>query len=895
MKVENTLQVVDARNAYFNWNTRQYKRLSEILGDELSQFINLIPFFLQINHKLLPGYISADTPAGVYSYIPDNKTINDALLLNNKFRYQKEAAIKNPVIEALYLQRNLIDKSICFWVFYRSGLNKSQVEELHEKIQNISKWFRSRGYKLDFNCINTGEFKKYVENEKALNKSLYLDMFYSESVFIAGKYPLWWLVPPEKEKEYQAFVEHIKQARFVDNDEFIDLGNVSELIHADLLKAAVNKVQLVKQSAEICLVELLLLDRKNTVWPEPEGLSIRIKKSLYRAIELDPLSVLVDMLREGMDSYPEKSHVLKPVILFSSLKNVSGKLNYEIIDAYIGESYYQQNADPGIDKIISYINLFKSLANEVRMIFSNIVTSYNEKNKINDIDQALDNIAKNMMVFLSENSDSVPLYNNENKSDIILDRVLLRHHINSEKDERWDLVLETNEGQEKIIEGFSSLLGLLSWCWLNRLVNHSTQVSIDCPRQQIKQTEARYVLEILMQQLNPQLLSQIPPEAFENPVRPLQTLLFINLTSKNKLFQVSSKDDPLSFGQNALNLITHCEQLIINSWGDVYTTMYVGDSGILQCICDWMNHTPPDGLSRPQNVLVFGHGTGDSTYMAYRIEQVYKEMLTFFYDAKQESGRFVLRLSGEFYQITVENSLLKSCKIGGVKLFMAYLEAPSDVFHATALEKFAYAEFPLQEIYQSNKENVFQVYFQLINRNCFSWVLDEKGSLWQDVSGIFERESYVTQWLYTFRNLLKRFSAIKQQDQSLPVLEINQVSINQLGGIEFYPVGSEGLKASRNFHDVQINIETLGNVDQLSLVCDGRSFDYKEFKQNVLIECVQYLSSRMVTEGRQPVYVTDIDAPLSLYSVSGRDHMQMSSMLKLKRSFERKINKLLDA
>ena len=721
-------------------------------------------------------------------------------------------------------------------------------------------------------------------------------MFYSESVFLAGKYPLWWLVPPEKEKEYQAFVEHIKQARFVDNDEFIDLGSVSELTHSDLLKMAVNKVQQVKQSTETCLVELLLLDRKNYVWPEPEGLSVRIKKSLYREVELEPLSVLVDMLSEAMDSYPEQSHALKPKRLFSSLKSLSGKLNHEIIDAYLGEGYYQQNTAQGIDKIISYLNLFKALTNEVRMIFSNIVTSYNEKNKSNDIDQALGNTAANMMVFLSENSDSVPLYNNndKNKSEIILDRVLLRRHIVSDKNERWGLVLEMEEGQEKTIEGFSSLLGLLAWCWLNRLVNHSTQISIDCPIQQIKQTEARYVLEILMQELNPQLLSKIPKEAFENPARPLQTLLFINLTSKNKLSQVSDKDDPLSFGLNALNLITHCEQLIINSWGDVYTKMYVGDSGILKCICDWMNYSPPDSLLRPHNILVFGHGTGDSTYMAYRIEQVYKELLNFFYDTKHEFGRFILRLSGEFYEIWVENLLLRSRKIGGVKLFIEYLEAPEEVFHVTALEKFAYAEFPLKEIYQSNKENVFQVYFQLINRNCYSWVLDEKGSLWQDVSDIFERESYVTQWLYTFRNLLKRLSAIKQGEQNLPGLEINQVSINQLGGIEFYPVGPESLKASRKFHDLQIRIETQGNVDQLSLVCDGRSFDYKEFKQNVLIECVQYLSSRMVTEGRQPVYVTDIDAPLTLFNVSGRDHMQMSSMLKLKRNFERRINKLLD-
>ena len=35
MKVENTLQVVDARDAYINWNTQQFENLSGVLGEEL--------------------------------------------------------------------------------------------------------------------------------------------------------------------------------------------------------------------------------------------------------------------------------------------------------------------------------------------------------------------------------------------------------------------------------------------------------------------------------------------------------------------------------------------------------------------------------------------------------------------------------------------------------------------------------------------------------------------------------------------------------------------------------------------------------------------------------------------------------------------------------------------
>jgi len=114
-----------------------------------------------------------------------------------------------------------------------------------------------------------------------------------------------------------------------------------------------------------------------------------------------------------------------------------------------------------------------------------------------------------MRSFLSDNPDRVPIYNNRDSADIVLDRIQIKHEVSKEVD-KWSLVLLASEGNEKTIEGFSNLLALLSWCWLNRLVNRLTQVSISCPLQEVKQTEARYMLDILMHDVNPQLISDIP-------------------------------------------------------------------------------------------------------------------------------------------------------------------------------------------------------------------------------------------------------------------------------------------------------------------------------------------------------------------------------------------------
>lgn len=896
MKVENNLQVVDARQAYYRWNSLQFDKLSDVFGGDLCKKIQLIPLFFQINNKLLPGSYDEDTPVGIYQYKPDNNVINSARLLNSKFRYQQEGVVKNYFVESVYFKQAIIDNVCSCWVLYHASLNKKQIASLKDKSNKISDWFLSRGLSIEFIVLSVDEFNENKNQQLTKNnKSMFLDEFYSEVVLLAGKYPVWWLIPPHKENEYTAFVEHIKQARFVDAEEFVDLGSTADYKQEDLIKSAVDHAQKAKKNPEKCLIKLLVLDEKNTSWPNFDGLAFRIKTMLYSGLDdIVPVKVYANILNEAFNRYSVKNHILSPVRLLSRMKNLSENISHSMIDEFLKDEYIHESSVKGLDSIVSYLNFYKAISFEVRQVFTNIANNYNANDKAAGTDADLKSLIRNMSVFLSDDEDQVPLYNNKNEIDIVLDRIHLKQNVLDEISV-WSLVLEVNDGVEKKIEGFSSLLGLLAWCWLNRIVNNSTQVSIDCPDLQVKQIEAFFVLETLIQQLKPDLISNIPPLAFENPVKPLQSLLFVNFMASvnNESINVTANDDPLSFGNMSKNLITHCEQLIVNSWGDVYTRQYSGNTGLLKCLCEWTHHAPVDSLAKPQLLKVFGHGVGDSTYMAQRVEQVYEEMQLFFYNQNHENGRFILRMGEDYHVISPVDSLLEPTKIGKQKSLMKYLEMASSNFQITALERLAYTDYPLREIYHCNKADFFQVFFQIINRNYHSWVLDEKGTLWSDVIELTDRESHITHWLYFFRNIRNRLKKVNYQEKEFPSLEINQISNNQLGGIEFYPVGSDSIKGNKNFIDIHVNIFGHKSGDQLSIICDGRRFSYNELKQNVLIECVQYISARMSTEGRLPIYVTDIDVPLRIYNVNDRDDIQISHILKFKRNFEHRIIKLL--
>ncbi|VAW58601.1 hypothetical protein MNBD_GAMMA08-529, partial [hydrothermal vent metagenome] len=643
MKNESKITVADAKQIYLQWNKSQYEKLSEKINNDAYRYIQLIPLFFQLNNKLLPGFVGLDVPEGVFSYVPDKPVLDEVKKLNGKFRYHQEGVIKKFSIESIFFRRQLINKKISCWIFYHSRLNKEAVASLKEKTKKISNWFLSKDLAVEFICLSIEEFYKNkikILNKK--NKEIFLDCFYSETILLAGKYPVWWLVPPEKENEYKQFVEHIKQVRYVDNEEFIDLGSTAVSSREKLIENAVELVQKIKQDPEICFIKMLLVDQKCSSWPVLDGVAIRLKKTSYGGVQsANPVSILAEILHDAFSRYEKEYHILSPIRLFSQLRSMPGKLNIEIVDAFLIDKYVQESSANGIDNVILYLNFSKALFHEVRQIFSNIITQYNAELRLSESNQSLASVARNMLVFLSENNDRVALYNNKDKTDIIFDRIILKHEIINNSDDRWGLVLEVSEGNEKTIEGFSSLLGLLAWCWLNRVVNNSTQVSIDCPKQQVKQVEALYVLEVLIQQLNTKLLENIPQKAFESTAKPLQSLLFVNFLEVEKNNEVNAADDPLSFGKQSTNLVKHFEQLIINSWGEVYTKKYTGNAGILNCLCEWTHHAPVNELAKPQDLMVFGYGAGDSTHMAQRIEQVYKEMKLFFYHTSHEAGRFI--------------------------------------------------------------------------------------------------------------------------------------------------------------------------------------------------------------------------------------------------------------
>jgi len=888
------MEVADAKQAFLNWNKKSLDNLIEQYEPEQQPALKVLPLLFQTNDRLLPGYNGADTPAGIYGYKPEKKVVDAAKQFHGKFLYQQDTVLKNTIIESVFLQKSVLDNKLSLWVVHITKLKSDQIEELRRKLERIIIWLKSRNLDVDGQLLSTSRLSK-----KSKPQAQFLDNFYLESLLLAGKYPVWWLVPPEKESDYTAFVEKIKKARFVNEDEFIDIGNISKLTHDDFIRLSIQFAQTVHQQPEISYLKLLLIKIKQYSWPETSGVSWQLKQKIYSGQknieELYANYIVLELLQHAIESFTStEKHLMSFSRLFGLLSKYARNMSCEILDALSGGS------GSGLRslEVADYLLLYKALFFEIRLIYSSIFIQYNDQVDKTTGDKKLKIVAKNVLNFLSESDERVSVYNTQERTELILDRMLLRHVIKPHKHDLWTLVIELEEGQEKTISGFNSLLALISWAWLNRIVDQSTQVSIECPLRIVKQTEAYHVLEVLIRNINPNLVNKTSKRAFEHAEQPLQSILFLNLVVDEVYLQqieaIALTDDPLSYGEDAENLITNCEQLTVYDWGDFYTRQYSGDDGVLQCLCDWMKHAPVSRGRSPKKLQSFGYAAGESTYVAQRIDQVYDELVQFFYHKKQPDGCFIVRMGPDYYFVEAEDDRLCQHRIGNRSALISFLEQENKKYRPYALERFVLAETPLKVILERNKKNVVQIFFRVNNRNSETWILDEKGSIWINQQDWFDRSSYVAHWLYSMRNIRNRLKKINYQDKELPRLEIQQISNNQLGGLEFISVGSEAISAERGFIDVHVKVADKEEAERISLVCDGKDFNSEVYGDEVITECMQHIAERIIVEGRKPIYVTDIDGPLRVFGVEEGDYLQVLHFLKYKRNIEKRLRKVLN-
>jgi len=298
------------RQRFLRLHRERLARILQELRPRQQEFLELLPLLLHINHPMLPGFVKSDTPKGLPDYNPSRRTLLAARRLSRSFSYKRRAQ-RIFQIQALYLmgstgsigQSSLSDFDL--WLCHDSRLNREQLRQLQQKAVLIERAGESVGLELHIFLIDPLEFragkkaKLSRESSGSTQHNLLLEEFYRSAILLAGRYPLWWLVPPEQELEYRDYAANLLHHRFIRAGETIDLGGLDQVPAEEFFGAALWQLYKGIDSPYKSILKVFLMEAYSQDYPHPRWLAQQAKEAIYQG-EDDPNQLDAYLLLFGL-------------------------------------------------------------------------------------------------------------------------------------------------------------------------------------------------------------------------------------------------------------------------------------------------------------------------------------------------------------------------------------------------------------------------------------------------------------------------------------------------------------------------------------------------------------------------------------------------------------------
>ena len=218
-------------------NNERLRRTRETLRSRQRDVMDLLPLLFHINNASFPGFVSTETPAGICEYTPTKTSVDAGKKIVRNFSFQRRALPRYD-IHALFLMGSCgsiaynAHSDFDIWLCHRPDLDQEQLKLLQQKASAIEEWAESCGLEVHFFLMDADKFREGANVELSAESSgsaqhhLLLEEFYRTGLLFAGRYPLWWLVPPQEEPNYKNYTRNLIHRRFIRESEVIDFGGM---------------------------------------------------------------------------------------------------------------------------------------------------------------------------------------------------------------------------------------------------------------------------------------------------------------------------------------------------------------------------------------------------------------------------------------------------------------------------------------------------------------------------------------------------------------------------------------------------------------------------------------------------------------------------------------------
>jgi adenylate cyclase class 1 len=922
------------RARFLKLNEGRMARAMEGLSTRQQGVLNLLPLFFHVNHPLLPGYVSGSTPAGLSNFEPDASVLAEAQRLTRSFSYKPRHGSNPPrPIHGLFLMGSLgtlaqaEQSDMDVWVCHSQDLSANELIELRRKCQLLEAWAASQGAEAHFFLIDPVRFVRGERDTQLSSEDcgttqhyLLLDEFYRTAIWLAGRTPIWWLVPVYEEANYDRYTHTLTSKRFIRADETLDLGHLAYIPPGEFIGAGLWQLFKGIESPYKSVLKLLLTEVYASEHPKVQCLSLRFKQAVFAnrldLDELDPYVVVYRRIAEYLiaRNEPERLELVRRALYLKVNRRLTGSggrpqgWQRSLLERLAHEWQWDHRQLALLDsrsqwKVRQVSSERRALVNELNFSYRFLTQFARQEQTISLINKRdLSVLGRRLYAAFERKADKVEFINPGIAPDLAEDTLTLVYAPNRKepKQSQWGLyngsltVLEWEHFAP--IKRSRHLLELLTWCHRNGVIDSSTRLALHPGSSDLSEFELFNLLGSLQQSI-PLPLPTVAEEPLLRASVPSEVLILVNVGidplkhhRELNILMTTERTDSLSYAGVRENLVLTLDQVTLNSWNETLVSRYDGPHALLDCLRDYLNSLP-GGPQQPRlRVRCFCHNRAQ--FIAQRIEDIFDIAQNLL--LSKLNHRYLIQVQQHYHVLELIPGQVNHIALATLPALLDYLGEERASYSPLHLDPMALDDHDLALLLPMGRPDCIQVFYRVNEEQAYLCVLDEFNALWQQRLPWHDEQSLLVP--------LQRFlqSIQYRRDAALPMETATPASLDTLY-YQLLPSGTgrarriearsaPQIPANKPFYDVQaiVGKAAPGKV-QVTLYCNQREFCELEHGDQLFRVVAREIVEQRREAERYRCYITDLDLSGLLGDGQGSSHLY----LRYKADLERALNEAL--
>jgi adenylate cyclase class 1 len=921
------------RTRFLSINAGRFSRALEGLPTRQQPVLTLLPLLLHVNHPLLPGYVSATTPAGLTGFEPNDEQLAEARRLTRSFAYKSPRSHRDDPLHGVYLMGSLgtltqADSSdLDVWLCHSPSLSAQALSELQRKCDLLEAWATTLGAELHFFLINATQFCQGQRQGLLTSDDcgtaqhfLLLDEFYRTAIWLGGRTPLWWQVPVAQEKHYAGFTQRLLTHRFIKSNDVLDLGHIDHIPAGEYIGAGLWQLFKGIASPYKSVLKLMMTELYASEHPYTLTLSRRFKQLVHAGItdldQLDPYMLVYQRLEEYLllRGDQDRLELVRRCLYLKVGKLLSrpprqGRKSWQrlrmekLTQSWGWSSHHLRQLDERQAwKVDDASAERRILVNALTYSYRFLAQFAQQQQAESHLDpRDLNVLGRRLYAAFERKAGKVEFVNPGIAPDLEEEFVTLVQEERpfGERRRPWSLHRGNLTVEEVVvrtpIKRSWELAELLAWCRHNGIIGSATRITLHAGESDVTPFELNCLIQSLHQSFNdrPETVSET---ALLRPAAPREVLLLINVGvdplyqhSQRNVYLTSDRIDALGYSGMRENLVLTLDQITLNSWNELHVSRFEGPNALLDCLCAYFNNLSSLEDEPLPRLNVRSFCRNRAPLIVERVEAIFDEVRNAI--LREHKTRYLLQIQQRFHMLELRAGKLIHTPLADRESLLLHLATPQQEWTPLSLDPHALQGDELGLILPLGRIGSIQVFYRQEGETARVYVLDERNALWAQQLPFHDEQTLLAP-LQRFLNSIQRRQSVQltlPTDTSLLTdmhyFQVLPAAPQRAQHLERRPIALP--LETVPYYAVQAIVTTSKTGSRLvTLYCDHREFSELEYGSQLYIEVARHILARRRTGERYRCYLTDLD----LLHLPGGPRPHTLAYLTLKAELEEALN-----